>query len=129
MKCLEAKMARPDVSDNTTPTWLKVHRSGELLVWTSISKRGMERSISLNESQILCQVLTCIRAHNDGPNGVEHMVLMDEIAWRGGRYSSRLKGEQGQRRGRIRPYVSQVAEKLGIGHEYTVSGIRFIRPE
>lgn len=129
MKCLEDKTVRPEVSDNTTASWLKVHRSGDLLVWTTVSKRGEEKSIQLSASQILSQVLACIRAHNDGPNGVEHSTLADEVAWRPGRYTARLKGEQAQRRGRIRPYVVQVSEKLGMGHEYTVNGIRFTRPE
>ena len=130
LKWLERKVPRPEVSDNSTATWLKVHKASGELVWTSVSKSGQETRLSLKEGTVLCQVLECIRVHNDGPCGVEHRHLMDEVVWHGGRYRARRDTEgRPERRGRIRVYVSEIKKRLGVGHEFTEIGIRFTRPE
>ena len=111
-------------------TGLKVHKASGELVWTSVSKSGQETRLSLKEGTVLCQVLECIRVHNDGPCGVEHRHFMDEVVWHGGRYHAKRDAEgRPERRGRIRVYVSELKKRLGLGHEFTEIGIRFTRPE
>ena len=96
------------------------------LVWTSVAKSGGEKVFPVKEGTVLCQVLECIRVHNDGPCGVEHQHFMDEVVWHGGRYHAKRDAEgRPERRGRIRVYVSELKKRLGLGHEFTEIGIRF----
>ena len=130
LKWLERKAVCPEVSDASTSTWLKVHKGTGELVWTSVSKSGEEKVFPVKEGTVLCQVLECVRVHNDGPCGVEHQHLMDEVVWHGGRYRAKRDTEgRPERRGRIRVYVSEIKKRLGVGHEFTEIGIRFTRPE